>query len=813
MTMPRHSLLPLAMLLLAVLLLPGAPAGAQADPDALPLELVSRIGTENPIVTAAEASKVAFIDGADTVLVASVEDFADALSAAGLAESEQAPLLFSNADVMPQQTLDEIERLGADNVVLLGGPNAISDDAGQAIRDLGVSQVNRAQGSNRFETAAAVARLLDGGENRDTHAYLALGSSPEPTRAWADAVGVSSLAGFTGRATLLAEPTALPAETARVIAELRYERITIIGGTAAIDQSVEDAVRALGVDVDRLAGGNRYLTSAIVTQALIDEGAQVSDVWMASGGNFADPLIAGPTAAHLGGVMFLIDESDFNAQPVRRFIVENRDNIRAVRLTGTALSDDLLGTIRGLLDDTEVPDDAVLVQPSQDIQDVIDRNAPGTTYAFTPGTHREVEAIVQDGDTYLGFPGAILDGSRVLGPDLFRQEGGRWVADDIDIDLPTAGEYGCEDWHGNVEQFALCGSETEVHRSEQLFQGSSRLRHVNSREEVDGPGTWHYEAASQQVWMYDTPSADIVRMSDRATAFAGYETRDVTISGLTIRRYGSPSRTGVIDAQATTNWTISNTEVSQGHGYGIRIGMDTRITGSRLLDNGQLGLGGNADDTSVTIEDNEIAFNGSLGFQRHYEVGGVKVTHGDGVSIINNYVHDNAAKGLWVDGLCRDITINENLVERSGQTGILYELSYGGEVRGNTLVDNHTSGNTNDSFGNLQLVNAVDVEVYENQMSGAGQQEFTIYHTGLEPGVGNIWVHDNDVTIDTDWQQGTYGVKDLRDDQTVSIDGIRFENNVIRLVNAEERPLAGFTGPISVEEWSERFPTDRFLSE
>ena len=163
---------------------------------------------------------------------------------------------------MPQETLDEIERLGADNVILLGGPNAISDDAGQAIRNLGVSQVNRAQGVNRFETAAAVARLLDGGEEPDTHAYLALGSNPEPTRAWADAVGVSSLAGFTGRATLLAEPTALPPETARVITELRYERITIIGGTAAIDQSVEDEVRALGVDVDRLAGGNRYLTSS-----------------------------------------------------------------------------------------------------------------------------------------------------------------------------------------------------------------------------------------------------------------------------------------------------------------------------------------------------------------------------------------------------------------------------------------------------------------------------------------------------------------------------------------------------------------------
>ncbi|MEE8603238.1 cell wall-binding repeat-containing protein [Euzebya tangerina] len=797
----------MAFLLLASLL-QAAPAQAQEDVDAKPLELVSRVGNADPIVTAVEASKIAFSGGADAVLVASVEDFADALSAAGLAETDNAPLLFSNRDRMPQQTLDEIVRLGAERVILLGGSNAISDEAGQAIRNAGVADVSRAEGANRFATAAAVARTLNSRKSEDLHAYLALGSNPEPTRAWADAVGVSSLAGFTGRATLLTAPDRLPVETAEVIRELGYERITIIGGTAAISQGVAEEVQALGVFVDRLAGSNRYETSAAVTAALLEEGAKPGELWVASGGNFADPLIAGPAAAHLGGVMFLTDSPNFSNQPVRQFIVDNRDRIRAIRLAGSALDDGLLETIRALLDGMVVPDDAVLLQPGDDPQAVVDRSEPGTTFAFTPGTHRDVELVVRTGDTYLGLPGAILDGSRELPASAWRQERGLWVLDGIDIDLPTAGEYGCESWLDNEEQFALCGHEAEIYRSEQLFQGSSRLRHVNSLDGVERSGTWFYDVQGGRVWMYDNPADEVVRMSEISTAFAGFETEDVMISGLTIRRYGSAARTGVIDALDTRNWIIENVEVSQGHGYGIRIGVDTIIRDSRLLDNGQLGAGGSARESSVRIENNEVAFNGALGFQRNYEVGGVKVTHAHGVWMTNNYVHDNDAKGLWVDGLCRDVTINNNLVERQGQTGILYELSFGGEVRGNTLIDNHTTDDISDSYGNLQLVNAVDVDVYENTLSGGNRQEFTIYHTDLYPGVENIRVYDNDITFETTWNEGTYGVKDLRADQSVPLQGLVFENNRLRILELPERPFAWETQLVTLDDWLAVHPNE-----
>ena len=848
--MPRSRSLPLLLTLLLTITLLPVSVSAQTDPAGTPppepgpgempaFQAVTRVGTNDPVQTAVEASIIAFPGGfgedgsaddvdepprgdgstddttTDTVIIASVEDFADALTAAGLAGAYVAPLLYTNQAEVPQATLDEVERLGVSRVVLVGGPAAISDEAGQQFRDLGVNIVFRVFGQNRFATAAATARSLAAFKNPSDHAYLALGANPEPTRAWADAVAVSGLAAQTNRATLLTEPDALPSATARVIRELEYERITIVGGTAAVSQEVQAEVEALGVEVDRLAGPNRYATSAAVVDAMLEEGALVGEVWLASGGNFADALLAGPVAAQLGGTLHLTDSAGFSDQPVRGFLTGNRDDIRAVRITGgpDALGDNLLGTVTGLLDrEVEIPDDAILVSPGDDLDSLLENQPANQTFAFTPGVHEGVEAVVRSGDAFLGFPGAILDGSREIPTDAFSQRDTYWVASGISSDLATGGEYGCTDWMENEEQFAECGSEAEIHRSEQLFYDNDRLRHVNSVADLEDEGTWYYDVEAEEVIMSDDPSGAEVRISDQANAFAGFETNNVTIEGLTIRRYGSAARTGAIDALQSTNWVIRNVEVSLSHGYGIRIGINTTIDQSRLLGNGQLGAGGTADESRFTLTNTELANNGELGFQRSYEIGGVKVTGASQVTMTNNHSHDNAAKGLWVDGECRDVTIADNLVERNGQTGILYELSFGGTVSGNTLIDNHTSNNTDDSYGNLQVVNSVDVEVFDNVMRGGDFQELTVIDTGIAPGVGNVLIRDNDVTLDTEWLEGTYGVKDLREDKVGVLD-VTFQNNTLRVVNLPERAFVWDGEFLTLEQWVELFPTEIVIQE
>jgi hypothetical protein len=69
---------------------------------------------------------------------------------------------------------------------------------------------------------------------------------------------------------------------------------------------VEDQVRALGFDVDRIAGADRYETAALVARRLPTPQA----VFLAAGGSsFRYALLAGPAAARAGGVVLLVADS------------------------------------------------------------------------------------------------------------------------------------------------------------------------------------------------------------------------------------------------------------------------------------------------------------------------------------------------------------------------------------------------------------------------------------------------------------------------------------------------------------------------
>lgn len=64
----------------------------------------------------------------DTVYLATGTGFADALAGSALAGWKNAPLYVTSSTCVLQNVLDDIKRLGATNVVLLGGPGVLTDD-------------------------------------------------------------------------------------------------------------------------------------------------------------------------------------------------------------------------------------------------------------------------------------------------------------------------------------------------------------------------------------------------------------------------------------------------------------------------------------------------------------------------------------------------------------------------------------------------------------------------------------------------------------------------------------------------------------
>ena len=256
--------------------------------------------------TAIELAQTGWEDGADTVVLAREDDPADALTGSALAGTHDAPLLLSPRDGLTDAVRAELERLGPDRVLLLGGGAALSRQVADDVRALGI-QVGRVQGENRHATAVDVASTVERGGQ--TTAYLVrLYDGEVPSRGWVDALSVAAVAArraADGAAwPILGTEAHLPEATREAIRDLGITTVVPVGGSVTIPQAVIDQLADMGVQVaDRLSGSDRYATSRAV--AATDTPDSQSLV-IATGENFPDGLAAGPFAAHTDRSLMLV---------------------------------------------------------------------------------------------------------------------------------------------------------------------------------------------------------------------------------------------------------------------------------------------------------------------------------------------------------------------------------------------------------------------------------------------------------------------------------------------------------------------------
>jgi putative cell wall-binding protein len=250
--------------------------------------------------TAIAISKATY-KSAGTVVVARDDKYPDALAAGPLARHLHAPLLLSPKNATTSALRSEVKRLGAHTAYLIGDESALSAKVATGLRSAGIRTIKRLGGHSRFDTAALIAPKV--GSSRS--AYLARGIG---SQGWADAVAVSGLAAATGRPLLLTRTGRLPDATLTELRKLEVTSVTIVGGPAAVSPHVENQLQAAGLKVDRLAGHNRYQTSAAIADASIgvEVGMHPSRPWLATGMAFPDALAAGPAVAADSGVLLLV---------------------------------------------------------------------------------------------------------------------------------------------------------------------------------------------------------------------------------------------------------------------------------------------------------------------------------------------------------------------------------------------------------------------------------------------------------------------------------------------------------------------------
>ena len=159
----------------------------------------------------------------------------------------------------------------------------------------------RIEGANRYETAASVARCSHPNPfpNGQGVVYIAVGTN------YPDALAAAPAAAAQNAPILLTAQNTLPPSTQTELDRLHPETIVILGGSAAISDGVVNYLknRYPGSSVVRRFGANRYATSAAVVQAAFP--SSVTSVYITTGENYPDALMAGPPAAAEGGALLL----------------------------------------------------------------------------------------------------------------------------------------------------------------------------------------------------------------------------------------------------------------------------------------------------------------------------------------------------------------------------------------------------------------------------------------------------------------------------------------------------------------------------
>ena len=232
----------------------------------------TRVAGADRVNTAVEVSKK-YYKSAETVIIANSEKFADSLSASALSKALKAPILLVKKDQLDSVVAQEIKRLGAKNVVVIGGDQSV-DKTKDSLSKYNVQTI---AGSDRYETSAKIAQEIIK-RTGTTQAVIASGET------FADALTVAPLANKNNMPILLVQPNNIPKATQEVLKQIK--NTIIVGGEKTISNQVANKLP----NPTRIAGANRYETAKKIYEYGFKDRKEVN---IANGTNFADSLVIG----------------------------------------------------------------------------------------------------------------------------------------------------------------------------------------------------------------------------------------------------------------------------------------------------------------------------------------------------------------------------------------------------------------------------------------------------------------------------------------------------------------------------------------
>ena len=243
--------------------------------------------------TPVEISQRTFPSTTATVVVASGENFPDALAGSPLATLKNAPLLLTKRNSLPSSVVSELKRLRPEKIIVLGGPIAVSDATVAKLKAYG--SVTRVSGSTLYDTSSKIAAHWTSAPT----VFLATGERFE------DAMSLAAVAAGRKAPMLLTARSSVPTTTLNQLKRLNPSRVYLAGGPLAISANAEAQVRQAvpNATVVRYGGSTLYDTSAKIANAFWSGGSQRH--FVATGSNFPDGLTGAVAAGYNGAPLLL----------------------------------------------------------------------------------------------------------------------------------------------------------------------------------------------------------------------------------------------------------------------------------------------------------------------------------------------------------------------------------------------------------------------------------------------------------------------------------------------------------------------------
>lgn len=241
----------------------------------------------------------------NTYVLATNDDYPDALAGTILASKYNAPILFTSKDDN-SKLYDYLKSANVNKgtkFYILGGTGVITQSVEDYLKGIS-NNIERLGGDNRYETCKLIDENL--GVKLGTPVIITTGEN------YPDALSIGAIGGQLQYPILLSNKDSIPDIIIQELQNIKPSTVYIAGGTGVISSKVEQQIKSLiSPKTVRFAGSDRYDTSIKIADYFKDN---ISNDVYATGSDFHDSLAAVPLAVENKGSIILVDNNNYRNQ-------------------------------------------------------------------------------------------------------------------------------------------------------------------------------------------------------------------------------------------------------------------------------------------------------------------------------------------------------------------------------------------------------------------------------------------------------------------------------------------------------------------